>query len=109
MLRMNPEWRFESPGPIPDEAVSKFRQFIDRMGWNGSRKSLFEHFKRHFTAAAGVTYYSSSNESWASGDLDRHMAEASANAPAFIDAFYSACENLRAAYPDAGAPPPRMI
>lgn len=109
MLRMNPEWRFESPGPISDEAVSRFRQFIDRIGWNGPRKSLFEHFKRHFTAAAGVPYYSSSSESWATDDLDRHMAEASANAPAFIDAFYSACENLKAAYPEVSAPPPRMI
>jgi hypothetical protein len=109
MLRMKPEWRFESPGPLPDEVVDRFRQFIDRVGWPHSRQSLLEHFKRHFAIAAGEPHVVSSSESWAASDLFTLMQRAGENAPAFIDAFYTACENLKATYPDIGVPPVSML
>jgi hypothetical protein len=106
---MNPEWRWQSPGPVAGEVVSRFRQFIDRMGWQGSRQSLLEHFKRQFATATGSPHHTSSSESWASSDLDSLMNEAAENGPVFIEAFCSGCENLKAAYPQTQVPPIGVI
>jgi hypothetical protein len=106
---MNPEWRWQSPGPVGGELVSRFRHFIDRMGWHGSRQSLFEHFKRQFAAATGSPHHTSSSESWASSDLDLLMCAAAENGPVFIEAFCSGCENLKAAYPQTQIPPLSVI
>lgn len=95
MLRFNNQWRFDSPGPIEPGVVSDFLDLINRVSGQGSRKAILEHFKSAFAAAAGVPYHSSSDASWAASDLERTMDEAAANAPLFIDAFYSACEQLQ--------------
>ena len=94
MLEFEGKWRFDSPGPIEREAVWAFRELIDRICGQGRRKGILEHFKSHFASAAGVAHHSSSDESWASTDLDSVMSEASENAPLFIEAFYNACEEL---------------
>ena len=98
MLQFNAEWRYDSPGPVKPGVESSFRQFIERMCGQGPRQIILEHFKSHFASAAGVPYHRSSNEGWASTDLDRVMSGAAANAPLFIEAFYDACETLQARY-----------
>ena len=98
MLQFNGEWRFDSPGPIEPEVVSSFRQFIERICGQAHRQMILEHFKSHFASAAGVPYHRSSDEGWASTDLDRVMSGAAANAPLFIEAFHDACETLQARY-----------
>jgi hypothetical protein len=104
MLQFDGKWRFDSPGPIEPAVVHGFRELIDRICGQGQRKAILEHFKSHFAAAAGVPHYVSSNASWASTDLDRVMCEASANAPLFIEAFYTACEELQARWPEMTLP-----
>ena len=104
MLRFNNQWRFDSPGPIEPGVVSDFLNLINRISGQGSRKAILEHFKSAFAAAAGIPYHSSSDASWAASDLERTMDEAAANAPLFIDAFYSACEQLQQRAPDMALP-----
>ncbi len=91
MLQFDSRWRFDSPGRIEPEVEAAFLDLINRICGQGSRKALLEHFKSHFAAVAGVPHYVSSDSSWAATDLERIMGEAVANAPLFIDAFYSAC------------------
>jgi hypothetical protein len=55
---------------------------------------------------AGNPYHVSSNESWAASDLDRVMDEAAANGPLFINAFYTACEQLKQRRPKWRCPRP---
>lgn len=104
MLRFNNQWRFDSPGPIEPGVVGDFLDLINRISGQGSRKAILEHFKSAFAAAAGVPYHSSSDASWAASDLERTMDEAAANAPLFIDAFCSACEQLQQRAPDMALP-----
>ena len=104
MLEFEGKWRFESPGPVEREVESAFRQLIDRICGQGWRKGILEHFKSHFASAAGVPHYTSSDEGWASTDLDRVMSEASENAPSFIEAFYNACNELERRHPEMELP-----
>jgi hypothetical protein len=104
MLQFDGSWRFDSPGPIEPAVIKRFRELIDRISGQGHRKSVLEHFKSSFATAAGVSYFASSDASWASTDLDTKMDEASANAPLFIEAFYNGCETLKAADPSMQIP-----
>ena len=104
MLQFEGKWRYDSPGPAEREAVWAFRELIDKICGQGWRKGILEHFKSHFAAAAGTSYHSSSDESWASTDLDSLMNEASDNAPLFIEAFYKACEELKRNNPEMEMP-----
>lgn len=104
MLRMNPDWQFDSPGPIASGVVGAFSAFISRITAQGEQQPIFERFKRHFAGAAGVPYYASSSASWAASDLDRVMSEAADNAPLFIDAFCAACHSLKQQIPDIVVP-----
>lgn len=96
MLHFDGAWRFDTPGPIPDGVVDAFDELIGRIVAQGERRSLLEHFKGHFAGAAGVPHHYSSSTSWAEDDLRRLLPQAAANAPLFIEAFYNACEELRA-------------
>lgn len=100
-MQMEPSWRFESPGPLPPEAVRAFDALIDKVVAQGNRWRMLEHFKGHFGGSGG-----SSSESWAESDLNRFVGQAAENAPLFIEAFYEACEALRGdasiAVPDVG-------
>jgi hypothetical protein len=109
MLRMKPEWRFESPRTIPSEVVGTFRTFIDQISAQQPGQSMLEHFKRYFSAAAGMPHHRSSDASWASSDLDRYMELSAENAPTFIDAFSSACEALKQTNPDIAVPSVGMV
>ena len=104
MLEFEGKWRYDSPGSVEIKAVWAFRELIDRICSQGSRKGILEHFKSHFASAAGFPDSTSSDESWASTDLDNMMTEASENAPMFIEAFYNACEELDRRHPEMEMP-----
>lgn len=109
MLRLDPEWEDEGPGPIAPGVSNAFLQIINRISGKGSTKRVLEHFKSYFASAAGETSASSSDVDWAATDLQRHMDAAEANAPLFIDAFFTACEKLRVNNPDLPIPDARRI
>ncbi|AWI58441.1 hypothetical protein [Sinorhizobium fredii] len=95
MLKLSPQWQFDSPGSIVPGVANEFSTFISRIAaHDDNEKSILEHFKSYFAGAAGVPYHPSSDTSWAATDLDRLMSEAAENAPLFIDAFYSSCRSL---------------
>ena len=100
MLEFKGDWRYDSPGGVPSEVISSFRRYFEMICVQGQRKAILELFKRYFAVAAGVEYYQSSSESWASTDLDRFMSEAAVNAPLLIEAFYGICEFLEHSYPE---------
>ena len=81
-----------------------FRQLIDSICGQGQRKWILEHFKSYFATAAGVPSYTSSDENWASTDLDTVMTVAAENAPLYIEAFYEACEALERHNPEMEMP-----
>lgn len=99
MLQFDGNWRFDSPGAIEPTVQKGFRDLINRIGGQGQRKAILEHFKARFCAAASAEYWPSSNERFASEDLDRDMERAGENAPVFIEAFWDACRELRARNP----------
>lgn len=99
MLQFDGRWRFDSPGPIEPAVREGFRELINRVSGQSDRKPILEHFKARFAAAASMQYWPSSNERYASEDLDREMEHAAENAPVFIEAFWDACEELRARNP----------
>ena len=104
MLHFDGAWRFDSPGSIPNGVVASFADLISKIVAQGNRKQLLEYFKSYFAGAAGTSHYTSSNEDWAQSDLARLMDQAAENAPLFIEAFYNACEDLRARRSDIGLP-----
>ncbi|MXW87829.1 MAG: hypothetical protein F4Z55_18820, partial [Boseongicola sp. SB0667_bin_21] len=69
MLQFEGKWRYDSPGQAGSDVVSAFRELIDKIGGQSSRKRILEHFKSYFASAAGCPYFSSSDVSWASTDL----------------------------------------
>lgn len=104
MLRMNPDWRFETPGPIAVGVADAFSTFITRVAAQGDDWTILERFKGYFASAAGVPHHVSSSASWAATDLDRIMGLAGANAALFIDAFWTACQSVKEDYPDVAVP-----
>lgn len=105
MLKFNNAWRFDSPGAAPPGLVRDVADLIGRIAAQGNnRQRILEHFKSHFSRAAGSASSWSSNESWAETDLDREMGYAANNAPLFISAFYDGCEELRGSRPDLALP-----
>ncbi len=103
MLEFEPRWRFQPPpdgqylnNAIPREAIAEIRSHFRKVTTQGNRWDIIEHFKTAFCRATGTSDVRSSNESWAEVDLMNLMAEASGNAPLFIEALYDACEELRA-------------
>lgn len=109
MLQFDGRWRFDSPGPIEPAVREGFRELINRISGQGARKAILEHFKARFAAAASTQYWPSTNERFASDDLDREMEQASENAPVFIEAFWDACEDLRTRNPAMVLPDPARI
>lgn len=100
-MKMESSWRFDTPGPMPPDAVRQFSSLIDKVVAQGGRWSMFEHFKGYFGASGR-----SSSESWAESDLNDWIWRRADNAPLFIEAFYEGCEALRSddsiALPDVG-------
>jgi hypothetical protein len=100
MLHFNGAWRFDSPGPITQGVVNDFLELISKIAAQDSRRHFLEYFKGYFAGAAGTAHSTSSSESWAQSDLEQLMDQAGVNAPLFIEAFYNACEDLRAVRTD---------
>ncbi|RWC02456.1 hypothetical protein [Mesorhizobium sp.] len=67
-MKMESSWSFDTPGPMPREAVLAFDSLLGKVVGQGSRWSMLEHFKGYF---GGIDR--SSSESWAESDLDRLM------------------------------------
>jgi hypothetical protein len=107
MLKFNGSWRFEAPEKIADEVVSEFSELIAKIATQGDVQPTLEHFKSYFPTAAGTTSSWSTSASWAQSDLSLYMNEAASNAPLFIEAFYDACDSLRAK--DLAVPDVRLI
>lgn len=87
-LKMQSDWHFQSPGKIPPEVVSCFRDVI--LGIASQSKSkidIFEKFKRGFSPDCSI----SSSESYAMHDMTGIMNSASDNAPKFILNFWNVC------------------
>lgn len=97
MLNFNDNWRYDSPGPIPQQVDLEFFKLINRFA--KGEQSVFEHFKQTFGSASGNVPSTSSNASWASSDLGNYMSEAAANAPMYIEAFYDGWKSLSNEYP----------
>jgi hypothetical protein len=76
-------WRFDSPGTLPEGVMQDFWDLISRIVAQGSRRDLLEDFKGHFAGAAGSVHNFSSSESWASSDLYELMRQAK---PALLQA-----------------------
>ena len=55
MLIFDGAWRFDSPGPIPDEVSNDFFELIGRIATPDNRKAILEHFKDYFASAAAMT------------------------------------------------------
>ena len=89
---------------MASEAITGFRDLIDKIAGQGNRQAVFERFKERFAGAAGRPYYPSSSASWASDDLNALLDEAAANAPLFVDAFCTACDDLHTRQPDLDLP-----
>lgn len=104
MLNFNEAWRFDSPGQIPQGVSNAFSELIGRIAAQGNRQEILEHFKSYFGDACGTSTSWSSSASWAETDLHSYMNDAAKNAPLFIEAFYDACESLRAHHPKLGFP-----
>jgi hypothetical protein len=94
-MKLENSWRFDTPGPMPPEAVREFDTLVGKIVAQGSRWGMLEHFKGYFAGASGGTASRSSSESWAESDLNNLMWQAAENAPLFIEAFYEGCEALR--------------
>src|ERR1700683_2878603 len=109
MLKFNGKWRFDSPQAITDGVQADFARLIGKIATQGPRQEILEHFKSYFADAAGTASSWSSNAGWAETDLDRHMRDAAANAPLFIEAFYDACEVLARSHPEYAVPDTAMI
>lgn len=89
-MQMEGAWRFDTPGPMPPEAVRDFTVLIDRVVAQGNRWGNLEHFKGYFGGAG-----QSSSESWAESDLNSLIWQMADNAPLFIEAVFDGCEALR--------------
>ena len=89
MLEFDCQWRFATPGQIPDDVVDDvFEQIIGKVVSHGERQEILEVFKRRFGQAASRQVVRSSTESWAESDLRDHMRDASENAALFVEALY---------------------
>lgn len=97
MLIFDGAWRFDSPGPIPDEVSNDFFELIGRIATSDNRKAILEHFKDYFASAAGSSSSYSSSTSWAESDLLGYMGHAASNAPSSSKRFTTAARALRRA------------
>lgn len=104
MLQFDPQWRFASPGSMPDEAIDSFVSIINQIGFQRNRKSILERFKQAFATVGSIPYYQSSAERFVEEDLRTAMRAATVNAPLFIDAYDAVSNQLKFADPSLGVP-----
>ena len=105
MLDMPSNWRFGDPGELDPGAVNAFYDLVLKISGQGQSWSIIERFKAKFNGGAST----SSNESWAMSDLHTAMHGAARNAPAFIDAFWTGCEEIKSDYPGVAVPDEEVV
>lgn len=109
MLKFDGEWRFDSPGPLPQKAVGLFLEYVGKIRSPLGQKETLEHFGKFFSDAAGQTFSSSSSIGWAETDLSTYADNAADNAALFIEAFVDACSELKQRHPETQTPSERHI
>jgi len=107
MLKFDDEWRYESPGKIPDGFQDEITGVISKIARGD--QDVLETFKNKFAYAVGQSTSQSSSASWAETDLHRYMDSASLNAPMFIEAFFDGCEAVRKEYKERSVPDMKFI
>ncbi|RWO26483.1 hypothetical protein [Mesorhizobium sp.] len=70
-MKMESSWRFDTPGPMPREAVLAFDSLLGKVVGQGSRWSMLEHFKGYFEGTDR-----SSSESCSSFSMQKHAMRA---------------------------------
>jgi len=106
MLQFDGTLRYTSPGEMPAGIVHDiFDQVIARIASQADPQTIYELFKARFAEAAGRTYNSSSNASWARSDLRDEMLRAADNAALFVDSLHSGLTDIERRHPDIGLPP----
>lgn len=102
VLKFSNHWRFAPPQDgayinkcAPRELVEEMLGLALKVATQGNRQSVIEHFKTYTATAAGAPNGRSSNEQWATSDLERNLIAAGENAPVLIEAFYDACASLK--------------
>ena len=92
---MSSDLRFPKgpPTPIGTIAVDEFINLAKKIA-NG-RKFVLETLKGYFCRASGKSSYSSSSVSWAESDLESDANIAAEDGPAFLAAFFDACQELK--------------
>ena len=107
MLQFDGSFRYTSPGEMPAEIVQEVLDaLVARIVPQASdAQKIYELFKRHFAGAAGRTYTSSSNASWARSDLHDYMVDAAKNAALFAEALHDAMSDIVRAQPQISLPP----
>jgi hypothetical protein len=109
-------WRFRLPASnssntttIPPAALAQFLDLVQRTATQDDLQNPLEFFKSYFCAANGTTNMRSSDPSWAYTDLLAQMENTSTSPPLFLEAFYDACERIRARGGDWSAPDTDML
>jgi serine/threonine protein kinase len=87
------DWRFsEGLFPVPDKAVTAVERLVEEIVASASDpKTVYETVKHRY----GHTTLSS-NVSWAEADMGTALRRSMGNAPAFVDKFWMALEDLQA-------------
>jgi hypothetical protein len=104
-IELESSLRFAGPSarvPLAADAVSDLLALARKIRGDFTFKRVLETFKEHFCRASGESYAASSSTDWAESDLWAAADAAAEHAPAFIAAFFDACEELE----DLGAPVP---
>ena len=110
MLQFEKSWRFTSPSSLEEDVVDEFYSLTLKISSSRfSKKGILEKFKRNFAPVSGREFSESTSVAWAQSDLRRFMADASTNAPMFIEAFYETCVEICHLDPDAAVPDIRII
>jgi len=81
--------------PLTPEVVWRFREMINQIAAQAAPGRIYEHFKRHFGGVAGIAYFPSSDDGWASTDLSNDMDAAAASPPLFLCALWEGVEALQ--------------
>jgi hypothetical protein len=99
-LKFPGRWRVQPPEDregcyyrtVPALAVEQFIDLIKKVAGQGHKKRVFECFKQHFSAVTDHGYGPSTTTDYSLFDMTaRANGAAAANAPLFVEAFYSAC------------------
>lgn len=97
-------WRFGDMGELDPGAVNEFYHLILKIAAQGQTWSVIELFKSRFGGTS-----QSSSEDWAKSDLHGYMHSAANNAPSFIDAFWSGCQEISLMFSGISTPDETVV